>query len=222
VHPLLNQFLELIENEDKEKCVEFVRSVLVNQEIDIISLYNEILTPALNEMDCKESEIKYCIWKEHVRSSIIRTILECCYPYILKERDSKYGNVQSKGNVVIICPSEEFHEIGARMVSDYFTLLGFDVTFVGANTPLDNTIAGIKFSKPEYVAISVTNFYNLSAARATILELNKLRNSEKLIFKILVGGHAFKTNPDIYKEMGADLQLQTLNDLIALTRAGGD
>ena len=129
----------------------------------------------------------------------------------------KYKEIQGAGKVVVLCPTEEYHEIGARMVSDFFTLLGYTVTFVGANTPLDNIIAGIKQFDPKYVAISVSNFYNLSATRRTVSRLIKTRSTSGLKFKIIVGGHAFKTNLNEYKQMGADLQLQTFSDIKSLT-----
>jgi methanogenic corrinoid protein MtbC1 len=208
----------LIQKEEKEKCVEFVLSKLDKHEIDIVTLYNEILTPALNNMEYKNDEAKISIWKEHVRSSIIRTIIECCYPYIFKERETKYKAAHISEKVVVLCPTEEYHEIGARMVTDFFTLLGFEVTFVGANTPLDDIIVGIQMIDPKYVGISVSNFYNLSAARRIVSRLLETRKANDLQFKIIVGGHAFKTNPNEYKEMGADLQLQTFLDLKNLGR----
>lgn len=56
-------------------------------------MYTKILAPSLNTMECKIDEKNICIWREHVRISIIRTIVECCYPYIMKERHEKYdGN----------------------------------------------------------------------------------------------------------------------------------
>lgn len=218
MHPLYNQFIELIKTEDKEKCVNFALLKLNTQELDIVTLYNEILTPALNNLDSIENGTDISVWKEHIRSSIIRTIIECCYPYILKERETKYKVTKSFGKVVVLCPTEEFHEIGARMVSDFFTLLGFEVTFVGANTPLDNIIAGIKQLNPKYVAMSVSNFYNLSAARRTVTRLIETRRTMGQEFKIIVGGHAFESNPNEYKKMVADLQLQTFAEIKSLTR----
>lgn len=212
MHPLYQQFIGLLEREDKAKCIEFVIAKLESGELDIVTLYNEILRPSLNKMECNEEELAHCIWKEHVRSSIIRSILENCYPYIIKERALKFGN-GSKGKLVVICPTGELHELGARMVADFLALLGFDVTFVGANTPQGDIIAGIKYIKPDYVALSVTNFYNLSAARRDITEIIDLRKTEGLKFKVIVGGHAFQSNPGIYQELGADLQFNTFEEL---------
>lgn len=209
MHPLYKQLIKYLESEDKEGAVRFILSKLESKELDIVTLYNELLTPSLNNMKCEGPE-EYCIWKEHVRSSIVRHIIESCYPHVLKEREDKYGRTGKGQKVMVLCPAEELHEIGPRMVADFFTLLGFDVTFVGANTPRSSFLSAIDILKPKYVAISVTNYYNLSATRKTIQELRKQEHRD---FQIIVGGHAFARNPDVYRELGADLLVQSFSEL---------
>lgn len=200
---------------DKETCVNMVISRLESGQIDIGMLYNGILTPALNEPFCQDNQEVICIWEEHVRSSIIRTIIECCYPYVIKERDQRQG-ANRKGKVIVVCPTREFHEIGARMVADYFTVAGFDTTFVGANTPQDEIIEAIEFVKPDYVSISVSASYNLVAGRRIIRKIMDVRSRTNQGFKIVIGGHAFDRNPEQAGEMGADLHLKSREEILNL------
>lgn len=215
MHPFYEDFVSYLNQENKEKCVEFVLSKLSKGEIDVVTLYTQVLTPSLNEMFCKDKQREVCIWEEHVRTSIVRTVMECCYPYLIEERNKRLKQ-STKGKVIVVCPTEEYHEIGARMVADIFTLSGFDVVFVGANTPQDDILEAISYVMPLYVVISVTNYYNLVAAKRTITKILDTRNSSGHDFKIIVGGHAFNRNADIYKEMGADLHLHTFEDILAL------
>ncbi len=216
MNALYKEFLRYLELEDKGKVLEFVLTKLENNEIDIITLYNELLRPALNDMLCTGPE-EFCIWKEHVRSSIIRMIIENCYKFVLKERDIKYKPPANHGAAMVLCPVDELHEIGPRMVADFFTLCGFDVTFVGANTPKRSFLSAIDIIKPKYIAISVTNYYNLVAAQKVIEEIKKLKHQG---FKIVVGGYAFTRNPEVFKKIGADHLLKTFEDIRNLT--GGD
>ncbi len=209
MHPFYNEFLSYLKEENKEKCVNFILDKLEKKQIKIVEFYNEILTPSLNNMFCDEKEEKSCIWKEHVRTSIIRTIIECCYPYILKERKEQ-GISPKNQKVVVVCPSDEYHEIGARMIVDFFTLLGFESTFIGANTPKTEIETAIQHIKPKFVAISVTNYYNLVEAEKAI---KLIKDKMKYDGKIIVGGNAFKTNPEVYKRMGADYCLQTFDQI---------
>ena len=217
MHPLYDRFLTYLENYDRQKCVALVLSELSNNEIDIVTLYDEILTPSLRESFCREKQKTICVWEEHLRTSIIRTVIECCYPYVVKEREEKY-KLLPKGKVIVVCPPEELHEIGARMVSDFFTLCGFEAIFVGANTPQADILEAVGYVKPKYVAISVSNYYNLVAARKTIQKINELRATTDADFKILAGGLAFEQNPSAGDDAGVDLVLQSFEDIMNLSQ----
>lgn len=214
MHAFYSEFISYLDREEKEKCLQFILSKLERDEIDVVTLYNEVLTPSLYAEFCNIEQKEMCIWAEHVRTSIIRTIIECCYPYIIKEKTVNYGSA-SKGKVVVVCPPGELHEIGARMVSDFFSLCGFSVIFVGANTPQDDIITAIKYINPQFVAISITNYFNLVAARTMVSQITKLKNS--LPFKIILGGQACRRNPDACQLMNADLILDSFADIQKLT-----
>jgi methanogenic corrinoid protein MtbC1 len=210
MHPLFDEFMGHLSREDKEACVGFALEKLSAGELDIFKLYLEILTPAQNELVCWQDE-SYCIWREHVRTSIVRSVIECAYPFVLDER--KRRGLPRQMKAVIGCPSEEYHEIGARMVADYFTILGFDVTFIGANTPQRELLAALEHVRPRIIGISVTNFYNLVAAKNLVGELRRLREAKGLDIKIVVGGNAFRMNKGAAAEMGVDAELRTFTDL---------
>jgi methanogenic corrinoid protein MtbC1 len=212
MHPLYEQFLSYLDKDDRFGCVDFVLTKLQENKLDLVTLYNEILAPSLRESFCHERQKSICVWEEHVRTSIIRTVIECCYPYVVKERDDKYMSTL-KGKVIVVCPPEELHEIGARIVADFFTLCGFDAIFVGANTPQDDILEAIGYMKPKYIAISVINYYNLVAARKTISRINELREKNNADFKIIIGGLAFEQNPCACADVGVDLLLHNFEDI---------
>jgi methanogenic corrinoid protein MtbC1 len=215
MHPFLEEFVRHLDEENREKCVDFVLSKLDSKEIDVVTLFTEVLTPALNEMK-KEGPEEEFIWKEHIKSSIVRTVVECCYRYVIKEKKARFGD-DSGLKAMVLCPPEEQHEIGARMVADFFTLAGYDVTFVGANTPRDSFLSAIKIKQPRYVAISISNFYNILAAKKTI-ESIRVAAPEDVI--IVVGGSAFASHPEAFKDVGADRLLRTYEDITKLEGGG--
>lgn len=179
----IKKLQSLIRNEDRFKAVTFTLELLEKGTIDIVTLYQDVLSRLLSEIDCDLSP-EECIWKEHVMSSIVRTILESSFPYIIKEANK----AQKKNKLVIIaCPSEEYHEIGAKMAYDFFLMKGYDAIFIGANTPTDEIVSAVKFAKPDYLAISVTDRYNLIKTRQ-VIDSVKTVNSE---LKIIIGGLAF-------------------------------
>jgi MerR family transcriptional regulator, light-induced transcriptional regulator len=221
MHPFYKEFLEHLQHAAKEWCVDKIMSMLSTGNIDIATLYNEILTPALNGVELGPVDDGLAVWKEHERTAIVRTIIENCYPYVIKERRKRYGSSVGQ-RVVIFCPTEELHEMGARMVADFFVLCSFEVTFIGANTPLGDILVGIGSVRPKYVALSVTNHYNLVAAGKAIERIAKLRKDTNLAFKIIVGGRAFEHNKELAAQMGADLHLTSLDDLSKLEGGNTD
>ena len=214
MHEAFSEFMGFLETNNKEKCIEFILEKLSRDILDIKTLYTEILEPALNNIGCNLNEENLCIWREHVRSSIVRTIIECCYPFVMKEKRKKYENALF-GSVVVVCPDGEYHDIGARMTSDFFSLCGFDSVFVGSSTPKDEFISAIGDLVPDYIAISVTNYYNLVAAKKTV---ENIKNSFSGKVKILVGGHAFYNNAEAFKKLGADLLIKDFKDIENLKR----
>jgi methanogenic corrinoid protein MtbC1 len=209
---LYEEFLQYIQKEDKEASLNFVLSKLSNGEVDIVTLYTQILSPALTSMVWEEKDDTF-IWKEHIRSSIIRSIIENCYPYVIKERDEKY-KLKNNKNIAVVCPAEEYHEIGARMIADFFTLAGYTSTFVGSNTPKEEFVKAIKHIKLDYLAISISNYFNLVTAKNTI---EKIREADSKV-TILVGGHAFKHNTNALKDMNADKYIETFQDILKLAK----
>jgi MerR family transcriptional regulator, light-induced transcriptional regulator len=215
MHPLYQEFISGLDRLDKEHCLQLILSKLDKHEIDIVKLYTEVLTPAQYENLSAKMNEEDSIWEEHLRTSIIRTIIECCYPYVIKERDHKYIS-PLKNKAIVLCPPEELHEIGARMAADYFTLCGLNVLFIGANTPQRAILNGIKYFQPQYVCISITNYYNLVATRNAIQNIIEIKGI--FPFQVILGGQACRSNPQACSQMGADLILDTFEDIQSLAK----
>lgn len=210
---LLSRFMEHIKSEDKESALNLCINALRNKSISVVDLYQTILTPALNSVVYEYKDEEDLIWREHVRSGIIRNIVECTYPYVLEERKNYREN--NYGNIIIICPQFEEHELGARMVSDFFTIAGYKSIFIGANTPEKTVLKAIEIVEPKYVCISVTNYYNLVPVKKII---NKVKESANKDIKFVLGGSAFLSNPGSYKDVGGDYFLNSFQDILKLNK----
>ena len=211
MHTLYEEFITHLEGEDKWSCLNYALSKLRSGEVDVVSLYEQLLAPSLNKMECHEDQ-DTCIWKEHIRTSIVRSILESCYPFVIRERDYKYkGPVQKKA--IVVCPTDEYHEMGARMVADFFALSGFTTVFIGANTPESVIVSAMRYHRPDYVAVSVTNYYHLFSVKRLI---SSIREAMPEGSKVVVGGSAFIGRHGAVEEVGADLHLRTFSDIMGL------
>jgi methanogenic corrinoid protein MtbC1 len=178
------QFVKLLDQELKDETIEYALSLLETKTLTLKELYLQLLSPSLTNFVCNINEEELCIWKEHARTSIIRTILEASYPYVI---EAKQLIKQNHKRVIVVCPSEEYHEIGAIIATNLFSLSGFDSLYIGANTPKNDIISAIRALTPDYIAFSVTNYYN-------IVVMKKITEEIKAKFphiKIIIGGQAF-------------------------------
>lgn len=204
-------FLAAVQEQDKEKSMKICIEALENKKIDLITLYEDVLTRGLNSIIEEFEDEEMLIWQEHVRSSIILSIIENCYGHVLEERD-RLG-LKREEKVIVLCPKYEDHLIGARMVQDIFTISGYDSTFIGANTPWRTILKAIEVIKPDIISMSVTNFYNIVEAKRTIDMINTRFNYG---IKFILGGYAFSKEKDLYKQIGGDIHFNNLEDIFRL------
>lgn len=200
-----NQFLNFLKKEQKDQAVLFAMNLLKDKKLTIEELYQELLAPSLTTFECDVEDEQVCIWKEHFRTSIIRTILESCYLFII-ERLKDVKKINKK--IVVLTPSFEYHEIGAIMVSHYLLLEGFDASYIGANTPKEEILSAIRAYQPDFIAMSVTNPYNIVVTKQINDEIKRFFPE----VKIILGGQAF-VHQNALESIKYDYLLQTLEDI---------
>ncbi len=206
-HEWYSTFLKFLKAEDKANAVKFALGLLERNEISIEDLYLDILAPSLSLFNCEERDEDICIWKEHFRTSVIRTILESCYIYVLKRIENK---PKSKVTVMVLTPAFEYHEIGAIMNTHFMLIEGLDAYYIGANTPKVEIISAIRAYQPQFVALSVTNPYNIVVTKQTTDEIKRFFPE----VGIILGGQAFKEAHNV-QHLSYDYILNSLDDLKA-------
>lgn len=205
-------FDQMLKEGDKAGAVLYALEYFQKNSQDIPAFYRyyeDFLLPPLYRWDCDSEAEALCIWKEHRLSSTIRTIIEMLYPYVVKMAKDAFPD-KDKPKAVILCPEEEYHDIGARVVADFFMLNGFDAIHVGANTPTVAIMAALPSLKPDVISISVTNPIHLVATRKMIQTIKSELGKD---VKIVVGGRAFFANPKKAEEIGADELLESFDDI---------
>ncbi len=200
-------FLEALDRENKDECIELALELIEKNIYTIPSFYEDVLKTALYNIDeCNKED---CIWREHVKTAIVRSVIECLYPYVIKLK--KQVKALNK-KIVLACPEKEYHEIGLRMMDDFFNILGYETIFVGTNTPKNQVLNAVIRTKPDYLAISVTDYYLLFEAQKMIRDIKSVIKN----VKIIVGGLAFKENVNSIEKIGGDIYLETFQDLTKL------
>jgi methanogenic corrinoid protein MtbC1 len=88
------------------------------------------------------------------------------------------------------------------MIADIFELNGWNTLYLGANTPTGAIVDFCRAERAEVLALSATITPHVSAVREIISEARK-RVGERLRH-IIVGGHPFNVDPDLWQRIGAD------------------
>ncbi|MFP4078318.1 MAG: B12-binding domain-containing protein [Candidatus Izemoplasmataceae bacterium] len=145
----------------KQEAVAIVRDAL-EEGLDPIDFYEDILTPIMHAIDCDNDDFE-CIWLEHQMTSIARTLIEMSYLYVLK-----HGRKSLNRHVLVVCPREEYHELGAVMGANMLAYYGFKTTYVGANTPVETLISALEALDVDYLVLSVSNAFHLFEVHGAI------------------------------------------------------
>lgn len=210
ISKIKTEFQSALGRRDKTRCAKLIIEVLEREYIDIVQLYEDVLAPSLDSIASNEKEQEIEIWDEHMRSNVVRMAIELCYPYIVRRETVK----RESPRAMVFCIEDEFHELGARMTTDFLTLLGYDSYFIGANTPVEEALNAIGELKPDLVCISVSNFYSLIKIQDVIEELRRNIESQELKpFSILLGGYAVANTPGAKEKLKPDYFATSYRDL---------
>ena len=177
----LSFFNSLVDGE-KEKCTHIVQSLL-NDGYDLKDIYNELFKKSLYRIGKLWDHDKMSIPEEHMATQIVESLIS---------RFAPVGNSNSDRKVVVTCIDKEFHEIGAKMVSNVFELEGWNSYYLGASVPSKEILKFVKQIDPEVIALSWSLYLNLGRFLDVVDHLTRFFPTKKII----VGGQALAENSD--------------------------
>lgn len=133
--------------------------------------------------------------QEHYCTAATQMIISQLYPYI-------FASEKKGKRMVTTCVGGELHEIGARMVTDFFEMDGWDTYFLGANTPIGSVLDTVVERGANLLAISATMTFHVGKVKEMIQQLRQSEQTKTT--KVLVGGYPFNIAPDLWQSVGAD------------------
>lgn len=191
---LKEQFLAAILTAKTSRALEIAKKAVPSHE-HLESFFMNIVQPAMYDIGRKWELGEISVAQEHLASSIVGRIMSGLYTTVAKP-------AASRGQAVVTAAPNEYHELGPWMVSDLLELDGWEITYLGANTPPEALLDMVRSVRPFLLAISVTMPFNLERAADIIANIRK--DETLRATKILVGGIVFNTVSDLWKQIGAD------------------
>lgn len=188
------EYTEALLKGDRNRASTLVQD-LVKQEVPVKDIYTKIFQASQYEIGRLWLSNKISVAQEHYSSAATQMIMSQLYPIIFSS--------ERKGKTFIgTCIGGELHEIGIRMVSDFFEMEGWDTFYLGANTPVSSVIQTIAGKKADLVGLSASMPYHLSIMKEYINEI-RMGDYEK-IPRIIIGGNAFAKKEHLWQEFNAD------------------
>jgi len=169
---------------------------LVNQGMSLKDIYLNVLQPTLYKVGELWQRRIITVAKEHYITAAVQHIIGRLYSILFSNRE------HNQKTITAVCAGDELHEIGMRMVADFFELSGWDSIFLGSNIPIEVIINHLIENPTQLFAISATTSSHLIEVR-DLIKATKTNPKLKDI-KIIVGGHVFNETPDLWKSLGAD------------------
>jgi methanogenic corrinoid protein MtbC1 len=156
-------------------------------------LYLEVFQRVLREVGRLWHMNQIGVAQEHYCTACTQFIMSQLYPRIFSAK-------RNGRRLVATSVGGDLHEIGMRMVADFFEMEGWDTFYLGANTPTSGTLQQVTERNPHVLAISATMSFHLKAVADLIAATRGARNCPL----ILVGGAPFNSVPGLWKDVGAD------------------
>lgn len=158
-------------------------------------IYLELFQPAQREVGRLWQLGKIDVAQEHYATAATQYLMSTLYPELFAGRKS------NGRRLLAACSQGELHELGLRMVADFFQAEGWDTRYMGANLPVQALLAEIGRSKPDLIALSATVLTSLPWTVRAIAAIQALGPTPP---PVIVGGSPFNLLPDLWREVGAD------------------
>jgi methanogenic corrinoid protein MtbC1 len=133
--------------------------------------------------------------QEHYCTAATQMIMSQLYHHI-------FGTPKNGRRLVAACVGNELHELGLRMVADFFEMDGWDTYYLGSNTPASSIVQTVFERQADVLALSATMTFHIKFVKDLIGQVRKADKSGKV--KILAGGYPFQVDPQLWRQVGAD------------------
>jgi len=201
---IAKEYLEALLAADRKRAHQVVTDAL-NNGLTIRDLYLQVFQPSQHEVGRLWLLNKVSVAEEHFCTAATQTIMTELYPQIISSR--RIGRT-----LLATCVGLELHEIGVRMVTDFFEMAGWDTYYLGADTSHEQMLKAIEQHKPDLVAISATMTYHAPKVQELIAVI---RNRYTLNAPhIMVGGLPFNVSPELWRSTGADIWAQDADQAV--------
>ncbi len=193
-HTIHKSYLNALLDKDRAKAVAIVEKHL-SDGMDLKTLYMDVIQMAMYEIGYLWQRKKITVAEEHLATVITQFVITTLYPKI-------FSTHKNNKKVLGAGVGSELHEIGIRMVIDFFEIDGYQTQYLGSNTPPREIVNYAISFQPDIIALSITLPIHIDEMKKTISFIRSEKRLDDV--KILVGGQPFIYDDSLYLQIGAD------------------
>ena len=191
---LRRTYLDLLLAGQRHKAMQAVLSQ-VEAGLPVDTVYIDVLQPVLYELGRLWQINEIDVATEHYVTAVTQLLMARLFPYALNQK-------RVSRSMIGCCLGSELHELGMRMVCDFFEFKGWNTYFLGAITPQESLLGAIRSRRPDLLCLSATMAFGLPQIRDLIKRIQD--SSTDTVPKIMVGGLPFIISPGLSAIVGAD------------------
>jgi MerR family transcriptional regulator, light-induced transcriptional regulator len=191
---LARQYLDALLRGERQAASRLILRAVEEGE-SVKNIYLHVFQPCQREVGRLWQTNRLSVAEEHYCTAATQFVMSQLYPYIFA--GEKNGRV-----LVATCVAGDLHEIGVRMVADFFEMEGWDTFYLGANTPTRDLVRTLIDRRADVLAVSATMTYHVRAVADLIAAVRGSEATREV--KVLVGGYPFNVAPELWRQVGAD------------------
>ena len=198
----IKQYMDSLFEKNNKKTMFLVKEFL-RKGISVDNIYVGILAESMRRVGELWHNAKITVDMEHYCTSATQLAMTQLYPEV-------FAAEPLDKTLLCACPGTELHEMGARIVADVFENNGWNSIYLGAAVPEDYMLNAVRENRPDLVALSVTMPQHLIDCERLVKAIKKEFPKQK----IAVGGRAFMSTDEIWKQWPADFYAENALDLL--------
>ena len=168
----------------------------IEQGSELVDVGVRLIQPAMYEIGRLWQVSKASIAQEHLATAITESLMAQAFA------TAEFAPpVQRKA--LFSCVQGNHHELGLRMVSDAFEVKGWEVQFLGADTPTQSLLEQVDRFRPDLVGLSISMPSQVSTGREAIQSIRGDGSAGRPA--VLIGGLALNQLDGLWRDLNADL-----------------
>lgn len=143
-----NAYAQSLVGGDRKQAEQIVQQIL-QQGVPLIDAEVGIIQTALYEIGRLWQLNRISVAQEHLATAISQNIMARAFA------NAEFAEL-TDNRVICACIEGNHHSLGVRMVADAYEVSGWDVSFLGADTPNNAILSQVDLDKPDVLALSIS------------------------------------------------------------------